>query len=50
MAHVHSTKVIESLRRQLSEAHLKIALLEAEMDEMRPAQPNVTTVPAEDVE
>lgn len=50
MAQVQSAHVIQSLRNQLSEAHLRIAMLEAEMAEMRPAQPNVTMVPAEGTE
>lgn len=47
MAQVQSTNVIKSLQRQLSEAHLKIAMLEAEMDEMRAAQPPIMNVPAD---
>lgn len=39
MAAVKSENVIESLRRQLSEAHLKIAMLEAQLMEMGAAQP-----------
>jgi hypothetical protein len=48
MAAVKSENVIESLRRQLSEAHLKIAMLEAQIAELGAAQP-AQEVPQTDV-
>ena len=50
MAEVHSSHVITSLQRQLSEAHLKIAMLEAQLMEVgaaTPAKEPILVVPVE---
>lgn len=51
MTQIKSEHVITSLQRQLSDAHLKIAMLEAQLMEVGEAQPApepVLVVPGED--
>ena len=51
MAQIKSEHVITSLQRQLSDAHLKIAMLEAQLIQMGEAQPApepVLVVPTDD--